>query len=66
MAFLARASAPFFLEDIKLEKLVFCRTRNGICGQYNPAERETIEVKPHYQTLLPRPWGKECTGDDPA
>jgi hypothetical protein len=65
-AFLARTLAPFFLEDIEIEKLAFCRRRNAICGQCNPAERERIVVKSHYQTSPPRPQGIECTGDDPA
>ena len=38
----------------------------GLCGQYNPAERETITIKPNYQILLPRPRGVKFMGDDPA
>jgi len=38
----------------------------GICGQCNPAERETIAGEPRYQVSLLRPWGIECAGDEPA
>ncbi len=67
-AFLAQASAPFFRfpEDIEIEKLAIPRRRNGICGQCNPAERETIAGEPRYQILLPEPWAIKCACDDPA
>jgi hypothetical protein len=67
-AFLARASAPFFRfpKDIEIEKLAIPRRRNGICGQCNPAERETIAGEPQISLSLPEPWAIECAGDDPA
>ena len=43
------------LKTSKLRNRRFLEKENGICGQCNPAERETIAGEPCYQILLPEP-----------
>ena len=65
-AFLARALAQFFLEDIKNEKSAILRRARASVRQYSPAERERITIKPNYMISLPRPRGVKCMGDGSA
>jgi hypothetical protein len=49
MAFLARASAPFFRfpEDIEIEKLAIPRRRNGICRRNAIQRKEKQLLESH-------------------
>ncbi len=57
-AFLAQASTlySFLFEDIALIERELGPTDAEV-----PKKRETIAVKPHYQTLLPRLWNRSPT-----